>query len=126
MEGVFTARNTQNITFDQIQNVASSGIFVDGFQTLRQTGVDGLANTADDAAAALESVTLSGPDGQLGTGDDQVRTLDTFDRQITISDVLLPNASVDPDVRQIQVEVRYLFRGIRETIRISSLISRFS
>ena len=58
MEGVFTARNTQNITFDQIQNVASSGIFVDGFQTLRQTGVDGLANTA--ALVALYASAASG------------------------------------------------------------------
>ena len=126
IESVFTSRNTQNVTFDQIQNVANGGIFLDGFQQLRQTGVDGIANTADDAAANLETLTTTGPDGQLGTGDDVVRTLTSFERSVSITDVLMANNTVDPDIRQIQVQVRFTFRGVGRTITISSMISRFS
>ena len=126
IESVFTVRNTQNLTFDQIQNVANGGIFLDGFQQLRQAGVDGIANTADDAAANVETLTTTGPDGLLGTADDVLRTLTTFQRSITLTDILLANNTVDPDVRQIQVEVRYTLRGVWRTIMISSMISRFS
>ncbi len=126
MESVFTARNTQNITFAQIQNVANAGIFADGFQALRETGLDGIANTADDAAANVETVSLPGLDGVIGTGDDRVRDLSTsFDRRITISDVLLPNNTVDPDIRQVQVQVRYTFRGTTRTVTLTSRIARF-
>ena len=126
MESVFTARNTQNITFDQLRNVASNGIFLDGFQQLRETGVDGIANTADDAAANIETLTLPGPDGLLGTGDDIVRSFGTLERRITLTDVLLANSEVDPDIRQIEVQVRYSFRGVLRTITVNSMISRFS
>ncbi len=126
IESVFTSRNTQNVTFDQIRNVADGGIFLDGLQQLRQMGVDGIANTADDAAANVETLTTTGPDGQLGTADDVVRTLTTFQRSVTITDVLMANNTVDPDVRQIQVLVQYTFRGVQRTITISSMISRFS
>ena len=126
IESVFTARNTQNITFDQLQNVANGGIFLDGFQDLRETGVDGIANTAADANAPIESVTHPGPDGNLGTGDDVVRSLLTFERRVQVTDVLLANNSVDPDIRLVEVQVRYTFRGYVRTITINSMISRFS
>ena len=126
MESVFTARNTQNLTFDQIANVSNAGIFLDGFQTLRESGADGIANTADDANAAIEALTLPGPDGLLGTGDDVVRSLGTFERSIILSDVLLSNNDVDPDIRQIEVQVRYTFRGALRTVTLSSMVARFS
>jgi type II secretory pathway pseudopilin PulG len=126
LESVFTARNTQNVVWNDVRNTSAGGIFLSGFQDLRETGTDGIANTADDAAAALAAITLPGPDGNLGTGDDVVRVLDSFERRIAVSDVLLPNDEVDPDIRKVEVEVRYQFRGLSRTVRLSTLISRFS
>jgi hypothetical protein len=71
-------------------------------------------------------VTLPGPDGDLGTGDDEIRALTAFTRRVEISAVPLPNNQPDPDIRRIDVEVRYAFRGVQRTIRLSSMISRFS
>jgi type II secretory pathway pseudopilin PulG len=126
LESVFTARNTQNILFDQIRNAADTGIFVDGYAAIRGVGGDGIANTADDSAQAIEQVVLAGRDGTVGTGDDETRTLTSFQRRITISNVLLQNGNVDPDIRRITVEVRFQVRGIWRTVRVASEISRFS
>ena len=55
LESVFTARSTQNVTFAQLQNTTiTGGIFLTGYQPIRGMGTDGIANTADDAATALE------------------------------------------------------------------------
>src|SRR5262245_55647430 len=69
LESVIMARNTQQITFDQIRNVADGGIFVAGLQSIQNMGVDGIPNTADDLGP-VETLTFPGKDGQLGTGDD--------------------------------------------------------
>jgi hypothetical protein len=126
LESVFTARSTQNILFDQIRNTGAGGIFTAGYAPVRQMGTDGIANTADDGSEAIETVTLPGDDGLLGTADDLNRPLTDFERRIVISDVLLPNNNVDPDVRRITVDVRFLVRGIWRTVTVSSFISRFA
>ena len=46
MESIYTARNTQQIAFSQIANIASGGIFTDGATQLLSAGADGLVNTA--------------------------------------------------------------------------------
>jgi len=48
MESIYTARNTQQITFAQIANVASGGNFHHGPTQLLSAGNDGLVNTGDD------------------------------------------------------------------------------
>src|ERR1017187_2889315 len=45
MESIYTARNTQQITFSQIANIASGGIFTDGATQLLSAGADGLVKT---------------------------------------------------------------------------------
>ncbi len=127
LEAVIMARNTQEIGFPQILNVADGGIFVSGFQPLKDMGVDGIPNTADDTGA-VESVTFPGKDGQLGTSDDVTISLAGYQRQITISTITLPppDTNVDPDVRRIDVDVQFVVRGVTKTVRVSSLISRFS
>lgn len=126
LESVFTARNTQNIIWSDIRNASDGGIFVSGFQVMREMGTDGIANTSDDASAPLETIVLPGDDGNLGTSDDEVRTLANFERSVTVTDVLLPNTAVDPDVRQVEILVRYTDRGFVRTVRLTTLISRFS
>jgi hypothetical protein len=126
LESVFTARSTQNITFDDLRNTASGGIFLSGFQPIRGMGTDGIANTGDDGAAPLETISFPGNDGALGTADDEVRVLNDFQRQITISNVLTTGGSIDEDIRQITIDVRYSIRGVWRTISVGSYISRFS
>jgi type II secretory pathway pseudopilin PulG len=125
LESVFTARSTQNLTFDQINNASVGGIFQDGFQLLRDPGNDGLANTADDGAQVV--ITTPGPDGLLGTADDEVRPLNYFEREIQIRPYIR-NGGVDPDLRQIDVIVRYRTspNSTPRTYTLSSYISRFA
>lgn len=123
LESIGAARNTQQITFDMIQNVSAGGIFLDGFQPLREPGADGLTGTADDGA--LEVIRLPGPDGLLGTADDQVRVLSNFSCQIKI-DPLVIAGTTSNDIRQIAVTVQYTTaRGLRRSYQVQSYVSRF-
>jgi len=134
MESIFTARNTQQITFSQIANIPNGGIFSSGTNPLWDAGNDGLLNTADDVPFAAkgvcpagpECITLPGPDGILGTPDDVPMSLANFTRQIQINQVLEPDGSVNPNLKQITVTVSYI--GLSATPRsysVNALISSF-
>ncbi len=131
LESIYTARNTQQLSFDMIQNVsdAADGIFLDGFQPLRKANPasglgDGLIGTADDGP--IESLTLPGEDGVLGSGDDEIRVLRSFEREIKIDPVLYADNTVNPDVRKVQVRIRYSNPlGGQRTFEVESYISRF-
>jgi hypothetical protein len=117
LESVNTSRDTHIITWAQIRNVSSGGIFLDGMQPLRAHGPDGLVNTADDGA--VETETLPGPDGVLGTGDDIVNSLDAFRRQIIITDLA-------PNLRQIRVIISYRIGSLTRQYEVISYISSFA
>ena len=124
LESIYTARNTRQISYDNIQNVADAGIFLDGFQPLRRPSTDGLIGTADDGA--IETLRLPGADGLLNTGDDEIRVLSTFDRQIQIDPILYADDTVNPDVRKVTVSIRYTTPlGGQRTYVVESYISRF-
>lgn len=133
LESVFTARNTQNITYNQIRNVSDEteytppvdGIFLDGWQPIKAAGDDGIVNTADDEDP-IETTTLAGPDGLVGTADDLTLTLNDYQRRIAIANILLENGNPDPDIRRITVEVRFRVRNRWEVVTFSSRVSRFS
>ena len=117
MESIFTARNTAQVSFDQIQNVSTGGIFLNGFQALKEPGDDGLVGTSDDGA--VESMTSAGNDGVMGTADDKTILLNSFQRQMTIT-------SINPDLRQITITLRYgPTRGIRRDYQVVSYVSRY-
>ena len=117
MEGIFTARNTAQVSFGQIRNVSAGGIFLDGLQPLNEPGVDGLVGTPDDGA--LEKMVLAGNDQLLGTADDEVRPLAGFQRQIEIT-------PVNSDLRQITVTLRYSgAQGFTRNYRVVSYISSY-
>ena len=136
MESIYTARNTSQITFSQIANIGSGGIFTVGPTQLLSAGPDGLVNTADDVnfaasgacPAGPECVVLPGPDGILGTADDTALSLATFTRQIQINKVLeADGVTVDPNLKQIIVTVTYQKNGgsnVR-TYTVDALISAF-
>jgi prepilin-type N-terminal cleavage/methylation domain-containing protein len=136
LESIYTARNTQQVTFAQIVNVSSGGIFKDGYQPLLASGADGLLGTADDVnypasgpcPSGPECIPLPGPDGILGTADDTYISLANFQRQILVSNVLeADGVTIDPNLKQITVNVQYFKNqaGGTRTYTVQALISAF-
>jgi prepilin-type N-terminal cleavage/methylation domain-containing protein len=136
IESIYTARNTQQISFAQIGNVSSGGIFTDGATPLLCAGPDGLVNTTDDVncpasgpcVAGPECVVLPGPDGILGTSDDVAMSLANFTRQIQINPVLeADGVTVNGTLKQIVVTVNYTTGGsaVPRTYIVNALISAF-
>jgi prepilin-type N-terminal cleavage/methylation domain-containing protein len=124
IESVHTARDTGNLPWPKIKNEPAPGIFLTGPQSLYAPGVDGLANTADDAAAGLEK--MAGNDNIRGTADDIPLT--DFTREIQISDLYMDNAPtvVNPNLRQIKVIIRYKVAGWWRTYTLTTYVSSFS
>ena len=136
MESIYTARNTQQVSFSQIGNIASGGIFTNAATQLLYAGPDGLVNTADDTnfpasgvcPAGPECITLPGPDGILGTADDKPLSLANFTRQITIGNVLESDGvTIDPNLKQITVTITYTAGSspVPRSYTVNALISAF-
>ena len=139
LENIFTARDTQQITFAQIANVSGGGIFVDGPTNLVDTGPDGLAGTADDipfnpavtgCPAAInplgvQCIRLPGKDGLLGTADDTYMVLGNFQRTIVIANTLNPDGTVNTNLKQITVNVQYT-RPLSSRARVYTVNSLMS
>lgn len=137
LESIYTARNSQQIPFASIANLANGGIFKGGAQPLLCAGPDGLVGTADDVncttvAGAVcpnggaECMVLPGPDGVLGNADDVTMSLANFTRTITINQVLQPNGQVNPNLMAITVSVSYTKAGMpARTYTANGLISSY-
>ena len=125
IESVHAARDTGRLSWGSIRNVADGGIFLAGAQPLKQPGTDGIVNTADDGS--LETVVKPGPDGLLGTADDETTELSNFTREIVISPLNFPNTTtVNPSLRQITVNIRYLVDSAWRTYSLTTYVSSFS
>ena len=121
VESIYTARQTNQIVFDQIQNVgAGTGIFAVGFTPMTDPGPDGLDNTADDTPA--QPIRLPGRSGVITNSPaDVLVNLGNFTRQIAIA-----NVPGNPNVRQITVTVRYpVPQGWNKTYQVQALISSY-
>jgi hypothetical protein len=123
IESVFTARDTRVIAWAQIRNAPAGGVFLANAQPLLTPGTDGLVNTADDGP--IESLRSAGPDQILGTVDDILIPLTNYTREIRITDVL-ENGVVDPNLRQIQVIIRFEVNSMWRTYTLTTYISSFS
>ena len=124
LEAIYAARNSQQITFDMIQNTSDGGIFLAGPQQLKDSGPDGIPDTADDGQ--LEAIVLPGPDGVLGTADDEHRPLTGFSREVIFRPLLRPDASFNPDLRQVDVKLSYFTAGGKQrSYNLSGYISRY-
>jgi prepilin-type N-terminal cleavage/methylation domain-containing protein len=128
VESIYTARDTANITWSQIQNVGGTGIFVTGFTPILQAGPDGLYNTTSDGASPAQTLTLAGPDGIYGTADDVIVSLTNFTRSIAIANV--PNPATGApygNLRQLTVTIQYTtpqFRLPKQYV-LTSFISQY-
>lgn len=133
LESVYTARNTEQVTFAQIANTSNGGIFTTGATQLLCAGPDGLVNTTDDVncpasgpcVAGPECVVLPGPDGILGTADDVAMSLANFTRQVQIGNVLNSDGTIDQSCKQITVTVTYTVGPLTKTYTVNSLISEY-
>jgi hypothetical protein len=134
LESIFTARNTSQITWADIQNTANGGQFLDGPQPILDPGPDGLAGTADDLNAnpycpgPSQCLVMPGSDGILGTADDVLVPMNNYQRTILISDVLDPNGVLDPTLRKITITVQYTttqFKATTKTYAIGGYISQY-
>lgn len=131
LESIYTARQTNQLAWDSINNVGTmtgnvNGIFNVGMLTLGDPGPDGLDGTVDDITPAAPII-LPGPDGKLGTSDDKTVSLASFQRQIQITPALDPTTGAQiPSLRQVVVTVQYPgARGIPRTYKVQALVSQY-
>jgi Tfp pilus assembly protein PilV len=121
MENIVAARDAKLIHWDDLQNAADGGKFIDGAQPLRGAGADGIVGTTDDAVAPAATLIEPGPDGQLGNADDITRSLSMFTRQILIQP---QNGSAT--LREIRVTIRYTYSGQQRQYELVSLVSSYT
>jgi prepilin-type N-terminal cleavage/methylation domain-containing protein len=109
IESILTARETANVTWAQIQNTGSGGIFLAGFNPVDCAGVDGILGTADDAACGPQILKQPGPSGvYTGTSPPDVWTpLTNFTRSISILPVLDASGLPISSLRSVTVTVQY-------------------
>lgn len=123
LESIYTARNSQQLPFSAIQNVANGGIFLAGPNPLLCAGpVYGIVGVQGDTSpcttasgatcpnGGVECMVLPGPDGVLGSGTDQTLSLANFTRTIAFNTVNLPVAAgggINANLIGVTVTVTY-------------------
>jgi hypothetical protein len=122
IEAVFSARDSGKLTWGYIKNVSQGGVFLDGLQSMKLAGPDGLVNTADDAAQPIETTALPGPDQTPGTADDTSITLTAYKRQIEITEV----AGENGELRRIVVTITYVSAKVQREYKLVAFISAYS
>jgi prepilin-type N-terminal cleavage/methylation domain-containing protein len=116
MEGILTARETANISWAQINNTGSGGIFLPGFLPIDCAGADGIIGTADDAACGPQILEQPGPTGvYVGTcPPDACNTLTSFTRQILISPVIPAGGGpASTTLRSVTITIQYTLPGFQ-------------
>jgi prepilin-type N-terminal cleavage/methylation domain-containing protein len=127
IEAIFTARNSMEKSWDQIQNISQGGIFKDGPQPLYAPGNDGLVGTVNDDITHPDVVIIApGPDGIMGTSDDLVVPLSGMTREIQITTVVDNAGKTLLNLRQITVIMRYTAIGGEKTQTFICYISPFA
>jgi hypothetical protein len=126
VESIYGARDTTELGWDSINPTSACttsgtttvcGVFLTGPQPLYGSGADGVVGTADDAASGIQTVTLA---------SGQTRTLSEFKRTITIGNYTMPDGTVSPAIRTLEVDVSYpTGNGQTRTYTINGLISQY-
>jgi hypothetical protein len=123
VESVHTARDTRVITWAQIRNVGDGGVFLSEAQPLRNSGDDGLVNTADDEG--IEEALGPGEDNVLGTADDTRTPLETYTRQIEITDIVVDGVT-NQNLRRLRVTIGYRVGKSERTYVLTTYVSSIS
>ncbi|MFZ0318739.1 MAG: prepilin-type N-terminal cleavage/methylation domain-containing protein [Candidatus Sulfotelmatobacter sp.] len=121
MESIFTARNTSQLSFAQINNVSNGGIFANGATPLQCAGptygIVGVAGDTSSCTTAMGAVCPNGgvqclsepgPDGIVGTADDVILSLSNYTRTIAITQLTTGSPpTVIPTLVQVTVTITY-------------------
>ena len=110
VESVHAARDTGEASWATIRNNnIAGGVFLTGPQPVRGAGNDGLVNTADDAAAALQL------------------PQDQYTREIVIATLNFDGtATLNPNLREVRVIIRYKVNQAWRTYTLTTYISSYS
>jgi len=123
LESIYTARDTNTLSFAQINNVSSGGVFKDGPQPLLAPGANGIVGTADDNAAQPDVIiTGPGPDNILGTADDTFIPLNPWMTR-TIKIIPVSNYA---NMVQVTITVNYNYQGQAGQVQLVSYVSSYS
>jgi prepilin-type N-terminal cleavage/methylation domain-containing protein len=138
IESIYTARNSSQITWNQIQNVSNGGIFLNGYNNIMCAGPDGIIGTANDNAClsatgsscpngGIRCLNEPGKDGIMGTADDVTLSLVGYQRQILITPLLDGNGNPIQTLNQIAVTIQYTPPGTAyaKTYVINEYISAY-
>jgi Tfp pilus assembly protein PilV len=138
MESIFTARNTSQLSWSQIQNISNGGIFTDGAVLPMCAGPDGIVGTADDIAcltssgatcpaAGVHCLTEPGRDGIIGTSDDVILSLSNYTRQIQITGLLDTTGNTIPTLNSVTITVLYTVPklNVRKSYVLNEYISSY-
>jgi type II secretory pathway pseudopilin PulG len=128
VEAIFTARDNNTLTWAQIQNVSSGGVFLAGPQPMLQPGPDGLVGTATDVGSPDEVIVIGpNPTGQIGTATDATVDLNPWmTRTIDIEPVVDTTGNNEPNLRQITITINYQVGQMQRTHVLVSYISSFA
>ena len=136
-ESLLTARNTSQMTWDDIQNTGSTncpvtgaatcGIFLNGVQPIYNAGADGIYGTADDAASGEQTLQDPGTDGVYQTADDIMIPLIGYQRTIAFGTVYDAAGNAVPSVRAVTITVQYSTSQTsqQKTYILNSYISQY-
>jgi prepilin-type N-terminal cleavage/methylation domain-containing protein len=125
IESVHAARDTGELPWTAIRNTGAGGLFLAGPRNLTVPGLDGVVNTVDDGA--IETIRAAGRDNILNNADDVVTSLTNFTREIRIEPLNYDGTStLNPNLRQLTVTVRYLSNTWWRNYTITTYISAYS
>jgi prepilin-type N-terminal cleavage/methylation domain-containing protein len=143
LESVITARNTAQITWDDIQNTGSTTCIITGasscgifanpstpqamYSAVTTGTYAGILGTTYDVGQPEQTLQDPGPDGIFGTSDDVTIPLTGYQRSILISPVTDSNNNVVLSLRSVTVTVWYATSQTRQpmTYILNSYISQY-
>ena len=128
MESIFTARNTTQLGWSQIDNVSNGGSFEDAqpWYPIQEAGADGIIGTSDDGPKA-EVLNEPGADGIMDTADDIAVPLTNYQRNITSSTAKDSSNNPIPSLLEVTVTIQYTTPGFKfpKTYVLTSYISQY-
>jgi prepilin-type N-terminal cleavage/methylation domain-containing protein len=123
LESIYTARDTNTLSFAQLANISQGGVFKDGPQPLWAPGPDGIVGTSDDDSTNPDVIiTGPGPDHILGTADDAYIPLNPWMTRT----ILIQPVNSYANMVQITVTINYTYQGKTGQVQLVTYVSAYS
>jgi len=95
VEAVFSARDSRKLTWTQINNVSAGGIFLNGAQSLKLAGLDGLVNTGDDTTVETVTFLLNSSGDPASIGPAVRQSIRQIDPSLPVLSLRTLNEQID-------------------------------